>query len=40
VASYAVNERAVAHARDLIEQRQYVLESDWGEVQARADAEN
>ena len=40
MASYAVNERAVAHARDLIEKRQYVLESDWGEVQPRADAEN
>ena len=40
VASYAVNERAVTHARDLIEKRQYVLESDWGDVQPRADAEN
>jgi hypothetical protein len=40
VASYTVNERAVAHARDLIEKRQYVLESDWGNVQPRADAEN
>ena len=40
MASYAVNERAVAHARDLIEKRQYVLESDWGDVQPSADAEN
>ena len=40
MASYTVNERAVAHARDLIEKRQYVLESDWGDVQPRADAEN
>ena len=40
VASYAVNVRAVAHARDLIEKRQYVLDSDWGDVQPRADAEN
>ena len=40
MASYTVNERAVAHARDLIEKRQYVLESDWGNVQPRADAEN
>jgi hypothetical protein len=40
VASYTVNERAVAHARDLIEKRQYVLESDWGDVQPRAEAEN
>ena len=40
MASYAVNERAVAHARDLIEKRQYVLESEWGEAQPSADAEN
>jgi hypothetical protein len=38
--SYSVNERAVARARQLIESRQYVLESDWGEVQPRADAQN
>ena len=30
MASYSVNERAVAHARQLIDSRQYVLESDWG----------
>jgi hypothetical protein len=30
----------VAHARRLIEARQYVLDSDWGDVQPRADAEN
>jgi hypothetical protein len=36
VASYSVNERAVALARQLIESRQYVLESIWGEVQPRA----
>jgi hypothetical protein len=35
-----VNERAVAHARQLIERRQYVLRSEWGEVQPRADDEN
>ena len=40
IASYAVNERAVAHARQLIKARQYVLRSDWGDVQPRADAEN
>jgi hypothetical protein len=40
VASYALNERAVARARALIESRQYVLNSDWGEVQPRAAAEN
>jgi hypothetical protein len=40
VASYSVNERAVAHARQLIESRQYVLRSEWGEVQPRPDDEN
>ena len=40
MASYAVNTRAVARARRLIETRQYVLDSDWGEVQPRADDEN
>jgi hypothetical protein len=40
VASYAVNPRAVARARQLIESRQYVLDSDWGDSQPRADAEN
>ena len=38
--SYAVNERAVAHAQQLIEARQYVLRSESGDVQPRADAEN
>lgn len=40
MASYSVNERAVAHAERLIDARQYVLDSDWGDVQPRADAEN
>jgi hypothetical protein len=40
MASYAVNERAIAHARRLIGARQYVLDSDWGEVQPRAEDEN
>ena len=40
VASYSVNERAVAHARRLIESRQYVLNSDWGESQPKAAEEN
>jgi hypothetical protein len=40
VASYSVNDRAVARARRLIEARQYVLQSEWGRVQPRADAEN
>jgi hypothetical protein len=40
VASYAVNKRAVAHARKLIESRQYVLDSDWGDVQPSAAQQN
>jgi hypothetical protein len=40
VASYTLNKKAVANIRMLIEARQYVLESDWGEVQPRADDEN
>ena len=40
MASYELNDRAVAHARDLISKRQYVLESEWGEVQPTADDEN
>jgi hypothetical protein len=40
LASYSVNERAVEHARQLIRSRQYVLDSDWGDVQPRAAAEN
>ena len=38
--SYSVNESAVARARQLIEARQYVLESDWGNVQPRVQEEN
>jgi hypothetical protein len=40
MASYTLNERAVAHARKLIAGRQYVLDSDWGEVAPGADDEN
>jgi hypothetical protein len=40
MASYSVNEHAIAHARRLIDARQYVLDSDWGEVQPRAEDEN
>jgi hypothetical protein len=40
MASYSVNDPAIAHARKLIDARQYVLESDWGEVQPKADDEN
>jgi hypothetical protein len=38
--TYSLNERAVARARELIDARQYVLDSDWGDVQPRAAAEN
>jgi hypothetical protein len=40
MASYSVNERAVAKARRLIDARQYVLRSTWGDVQPTADDEN
>ena len=40
MASYALNAAGVARARELIKARQYVLDSDWGEVQPDADAEN
>jgi len=36
VAKYSVNERAVARARGLIDARQYVLKSQWGDVQPSA----
>jgi hypothetical protein len=39
MARYAVNERGVAHARELIEKRQYVLSSAWGDVQPGAEQE-
>ena len=40
MASYSVNERAVARARELIDAHQYVLDSVWGDVQPNADDEN
>ena len=40
MASYSVNPAGVARARELIDGRQYVLDSDWGDVQPRADDEN
>lgn len=40
MAKYSVNGPAVARARELIDSRQYVLDSDWGEVQPRAEAQN
>jgi hypothetical protein len=40
MATYTVNERGVEHARRLIEARQYVLRSEWGDAQPRAADEN
>jgi hypothetical protein len=40
MASYSLNERALEHARKLIDARQYVLDSQWGDVQPRAEAQN
>ncbi len=40
MASYSVNKRAVARARELITARQYVLDSVWGDVQPSAEDEN
>jgi hypothetical protein len=40
MASYSVNRRAVARARELIDAHQYVLESTWGDVQPSAEDEN
>lgn len=40
MATYAVNDAAVARCRALIDARQYVLDSDWGTVQPGAEAQN
>ena len=40
MARYEVNPEAVARARSLIDSRQYVLDSDWGEVQPGAAEQN
>jgi hypothetical protein len=40
MASYTVNDAAVAHCRELIASKQYVLDSDWGRVQPGADTQN
>ena len=36
VASYSVNQAGFAYARELIAKRQYVLNSEWGDVQPKA----
>jgi hypothetical protein len=40
MASYTVNQQAVARARKLIDARQYVLDSDWGDVQPGTEGQN
>ena len=40
MATYGVNEAGVRRARELIDARQYVLDSDWGQVQPGAAAQN
>lgn len=40
MATYTLNKSAVAKARKLIDARQYVLNSDWGESQPNAADEN
>ncbi len=40
MAKYSLNDGAVAKARELIDARQYVLDSDWGDVQPRTDDQN
>jgi hypothetical protein len=40
MASYTVNQAAVEHARRLIDARQYVLRSEWNDVQPRAPEQN
>lgn len=40
MAAYDVNPAGVAKCRELIAKKQYVLESEWGEVAPNAEAEN
>ena len=40
MASYTVNKAAVSFVRELIDEKRYVLDSDWGEVQPSADDQN
>src|SRR5882724_5371462 len=40
MASYTLNKDAVTHARELIAARRYVLDSDWGDAQPDAAAQN
>ena len=40
MARYTVNDEAVARCHELIAAKQYVLDSDWGDVQPAAEAQN
>ena len=40
MATYEVNEAAVAYAKELIKAKKYVLDSDWGRVQPSAEEQN
>ena len=40
MATYLVNPAGLEHAIALIDARQYVLDSQWGDVQPKADQEN
>ena len=40
MASYRANPDAVSFCEELIEKKQYVLDSDWGNVQPSAEAQN
>ena len=40
MARYSVNEAAVERCRKMIDAKQYVLNSDWGDVQPNAEAQN
>ena len=40
MAAYEVNPAGVKRCRELIDAKQYVLNSDWGDAQPRADNEN
>jgi hypothetical protein len=40
MAKYLVNDAGVAHCRELIDAHQYVLRSEWGDVQPTAEQQN
>ena len=40
MARYTVNKAAVDHVRELIDKKQYVLDSDWGQSQPSAEQQN